>query len=92
MIYAPSQTANINGFYRYAIISVNTTPSILLSRRLLRKLLLLFYNGYITIVFTLVFGRVITVQNSKAPFLFYFVVMESKLLIAVPITCNRKAL
>ena len=44
------------------------------------------------IVFTLVFGRVITVQNLKAPFLFYFVVIELKSLIAVPVTRNRKAL
>ena len=28
---------NINGFYRYAITLVNTIPSTLLSRRLLRK-------------------------------------------------------
>ena len=53
--------ATIIGYYRYAITLVNTAPSTLLSRRLLRKSLLPYYNGYITIVFTYVFGRVITV-------------------------------
>ena len=83
---------NINRFYKYAITLVNTTPSTLLSKRLLRKSPLLFYNKYITIVFTFIFSRVITVQNLKVPFLFYFVVIELKLLIAIPVTRNCKAL
>src|SRR3984885_9627005 len=68
-------TANINGSYRYAITLVNTAPSTPLSRRPLSKLPQLCSNGYI-IIFTRVFGRAITAQNSKAPFLYCFGVIE----------------